>query len=190
MIMLIGLTFAELGTMFPVSGGVVRFPHFAFGSFASFTMGWITWLAAASMAPVEVEAALSTRTKYAAFTDVSTRERRASVHTLTALGYVVAVVLMAIFCVVNSVGIRFFARINNALVWWKLAVIVLVIVAFLVTAFHGANFTDPGASRLRQARHLRRPSRPSGSSSPTSASARDRARGRERQPASATCRSR
>jgi len=35
MIMLIGLTYAELGTMFPVSGGVVRFPHFAFGSFAS-----------------------------------------------------------------------------------------------------------------------------------------------------------
>src|SRR5262245_48490199 len=36
MIICIGLTFAELGTMFPVSGGVVRFPHFAFGSFASF----------------------------------------------------------------------------------------------------------------------------------------------------------
>src|SRR5262249_22918286 len=58
MILLIGLTYAELGTMFPVSGGVVRFPHFAFGSFASYMMGWITWLAAASVAPVEVEAAL------------------------------------------------------------------------------------------------------------------------------------
>ena len=58
MIICIALTFAELGTMFPVSGGVVRFPHFAFGSFASFTMGWITWLSAASVAPVEVEAAL------------------------------------------------------------------------------------------------------------------------------------
>src|SRR4051794_32968238 len=45
MILLIGLTYAELGTMFPVSGGVVRFPHFAFGSFASYMMGWITWLA-------------------------------------------------------------------------------------------------------------------------------------------------
>src|SRR5213083_557051 len=33
MIMLIGLTYAELGTMFPVSGGVVRFPHYSFGSF-------------------------------------------------------------------------------------------------------------------------------------------------------------
>src|SRR5579875_1696879 len=31
MIILIGLVFAELGTVFPVSGGVVRFPHLAYG---------------------------------------------------------------------------------------------------------------------------------------------------------------
>src|SRR3954452_10182372 len=31
MILLIALTYAELGTMFPLSGGVVRFPHLAFG---------------------------------------------------------------------------------------------------------------------------------------------------------------
>ena len=58
MIMLIGLTYAELGTMFPVSGGVVRYPNYAFGAFASFLIGWITWLAVASVAPVEVMAAL------------------------------------------------------------------------------------------------------------------------------------
>jgi amino acid transporter len=59
MIMLIGLTYAELGPMFPVSGGVARFPHYSFGSATSFVAGWITWLAAASVAPVEVEAALN-----------------------------------------------------------------------------------------------------------------------------------
>jgi len=31
MIMLIGLVFSELGSMFPVSGGVARYPHFSFG---------------------------------------------------------------------------------------------------------------------------------------------------------------
>src|SRR5881398_3641424 len=64
MILLIGLTYAELGAMFPVSGGVVRFPHYAFGSFASFVMGWITWLSLASVAPVEVEAALQYASNY------------------------------------------------------------------------------------------------------------------------------
>src|SRR5699024_9622885 len=36
LMMFIALNYAELGPMFPVSGGVVRFPDFAFGSFASF----------------------------------------------------------------------------------------------------------------------------------------------------------
>jgi amino acid transporter len=52
LIVIIGLVFAELGTMFPLSGGVVRFPHLAFGSFASYSMGWMTWIAAATVAPI------------------------------------------------------------------------------------------------------------------------------------------
>jgi amino acid transporter len=56
----------------------------------------------------------------------------------------VAVVLMAIFCWINLIGIRAFARANTAIVWWKLGVISLVVVAFLLTAFHGANFSDHG----------------------------------------------
>src|SRR4051794_13657040 len=143
MILLIALTYAELGTMFPLSGGVVRFPHLAFGSFASYTAGWITWVAVATTAPIEVEAALQYGTKYAPFTHAQTVNGE-EVHTLTGLGYACAVVLMALFVVVNYYGIRWFARINNALVGWKIAVIILVIVAFLATSFHGSNFTSQG----------------------------------------------
>src|SRR3954452_7321347 len=112
MIICIGLTFAELGTMFPVSGGVVRFPHFAFGSFASFTMGWITWLSAASVAPVEVEAALQYAShNIGGLAHASDAAGGAPVLTFP-LGYAVAVVLMAIFCWINFVGIRAFAKAN------------------------------------------------------------------------------
>src|ERR1700712_2888562 len=141
MILLIALTYAELGTMFPLSGGVVRFPHLAFGSFASYTSGWVTWVAVATTAPIEVEAALQYGTKYAPFTHAHTVGGE-EVHTLTGLGYGSAVVLMAVFVVVNYYGIKWFARINNALVGWKIAVILLVIVAFLVPSFHGSNFTS------------------------------------------------
>ena len=51
---------------------------------------------------------------------------------------------MAVFVVVNYFGIRWFARINNALVGWKIFIILLVIAAFLVSAFHGENFTSHG----------------------------------------------
>jgi amino acid transporter len=144
MIMMIGLTYAELGTMFPVSGGVVRYPNYAFGAFASFMIGWITWLAVASVAPVEVEAAVQyASNNIGGLAHVAPGSGGNPVLTFP-LGYVVAVVLLAIFCWINLIGIRAFARANTAIVWWKLAVIVLVIVAFLVTIFHGPNFSDSG----------------------------------------------
>jgi amino acid transporter len=143
MIMLIGLTYAELGTMFPVSGGVVRMPHYAFGGFASYLMGWITWLSCTVVAPIEVEGAVQYATKYFPLTTAHARGDE-TVHTLTPLGFAVAVVLLAVFCVVNMIGVRFFTRLNNVLVWWKLAIIAIVVVALLVSAFHGGNFTSHG----------------------------------------------
>ncbi|MGN6605463.1 MAG: APC family permease [Jatrophihabitans sp.] len=143
MMMLIGLVFAELGTMFPLSGGVVRFPHLAFGSFASYTTGWILWVAVATTAPIEVEGALQYATKYAPFT-AAHQSGGETVHTLTGLGYLVAVLGMAFFVVVNYFGVRWFARINTVAVWWKLAIILIAIIAFLVTSFHGENFSDHG----------------------------------------------
>ena len=143
MIVLIGLVYAELGTMFPISGGVIRFPHLSFGSFASYTMGWVNWIAAAAVAPIEVEGALQYATKYADFTRAHTIDGE-TVHTLTGLGFAVAVLAMAFFVLVNYFGIKWFARLNNVAVWWKLAVITLVVVAFMVTRFHGGNFSDHG----------------------------------------------
>jgi amino acid transporter len=140
MIIMIALTYAELGTMFPVSGGVVRFPHYAFGGFASYVAGWITWLAAASVAPIEVEAALQYATNYVPWlTHVSS-----GVPVLSAGGYIVAVLLMALFCWVNFFGVRWFARANTAIVWWKLAIITLVVIALLVARFTPSRFTAHG----------------------------------------------
>jgi amino acid transporter len=144
MILLIALVYAELGTMFPVSGGVIRFPHISFGSFASYTTGWVNWVAAAAVAPIEVEGALQYATKYFDFTKEHTTGAGETVHTLTGLGYAVAVVAMAAFVVINYYGIRWFARVNTVAVWWKLGVIVLVIVAFMVTKFHAGNFNSHG----------------------------------------------
>jgi amino acid transporter len=39
---------------------------------------------------------------------------------------------MANFTVINFLGVRWFARSNNVLVWWKLAVIALVVIVFFV----------------------------------------------------------
>jgi len=53
------------------------------------------------------------------------------------------IVLMAIFVAVNFLAMRIFARVNNVLTWWKIAVPVLAIIV-LLTKFHSGNFTAGG----------------------------------------------
>jgi amino acid transporter len=134
MFLLIGLSYAELGVMFPRSGGVARYPHYAWGSFASYSMGWVTWLACAAVASVEVSAVLTYATSYLPWLENDNA-------TLTGPGLGIAIAIMALFVVINYLGVRWFARINNVLVWWKLGMIVLVIVAVLIAAFHASNFS-------------------------------------------------
>jgi amino acid transporter len=136
MFVLIGLTYAELGTMFPHTGGVARFPHYSHGSFASFSIGWITWLAAASVAPIEVEAAVQYATNYLPWLETI----KGGIPVLTGGGYAVSAALMAVFVVINYFGVRWFSRINTAIVWWKLFIIILVVVVLLVVGFHGSHF--------------------------------------------------
>lgn len=142
LVLLIALTYAELGPMFPISGGVVRYPHLAWGTFASFSLGFVTWLSTVSVPAIEVEGALTYATKFAGFT-TPVGHGGDQVHVLTPLGLGVAALLLAVFVLLNWFGVRLFAQINNVLVWWKLAIIALVIVVFLITALATTNMGSP-----------------------------------------------
>jgi amino acid transporter len=134
----LALIHAELGGLFPVSGGTSRFPHYAFGSFAGATFGWMSYLQAAAVAPIEVLAAI----EY-----ISTAHFAHSWYNgtkLTGVGIVVALILLFLFTVVNLVGVRWLARVNNSLTWWKVAIPVLTIIVFLIFKFHGSNFSAAG----------------------------------------------
>lgn len=140
MFILIGLAYAELGVMFPVSGGVVRFPQYAFGSFASYSCGWITWLAAAAVTPIEVLAVTQYADPYLPWLMYEDQ----GLFILTGPGIGVAVGLMLLFSLVNVVAVKAFAQLNNVLVWWKLAIIALVVVVFFAVSFNTENFTAGG----------------------------------------------
>ena len=49
----IGLTYAELGTMFPQTGGMVRYAQHSHDPFVGFLSGWANWIAIVSVIPVE-----------------------------------------------------------------------------------------------------------------------------------------
>ncbi|WP_051969315.1 APC family permease [Kitasatospora azatica] len=139
-IVLLALVHAELGGLFPVAGGTARYPHYAFGGFAGMSFGWFTWLQAATIAPIEVQAMIG----YAQHWTWADGLLHAKDQTLTASGFVVAAALLAVFVAINFFGVRWLARTNNAATWWKIAVPVLTILVFGIKEFHGSNFSSQG----------------------------------------------
>jgi amino acid transporter len=141
-VMLLAFVHAELGGMSPIGGGNARFPHFAFGSLVGFGMGWVYWLGSVTLAPVEVEAALQYANKYVNnAVGFHVMQMKGGQAILTAPGYAVAAVLMMGFTVLNLYGVSRLAKANTAIVWWKIAVPFVAIVALIVTQFKASNFT-------------------------------------------------
>ncbi len=137
-VIVLALCHAELGAMYPVSGGTARFPHFAFGSVAGIGFGFFSYVQAVTIAPIECYAFI----QYAAYYwhglfDADTGK-------ITGLGLVITVILMAIFTAVNFLAMRIFANVNSAITWWKVAVPILAIIVLLFH-FHPGNFTAGGA---------------------------------------------
>src|SRR5213592_4629536 len=138
--MLLALTHAELGGMYPVAGGSARFPHYAFGSVVGFTSGWVAFLGAVTVGPIMVEAMLLYASNYVSSLTTVSGGRPV----LTAQGYVVAAALLLLFCVINVLGVRWLAETNKLAVCWKLFVPVVAVVALLATSAHRENFSAVG----------------------------------------------
>ena len=137
-VMILALVHAELGAMYPVSGGTGRFPHFAFGGAAGYGFGFFAYLQAVTIAPIECFAFM----QYAAHFWPAIYDTKTS--NVTGTGFALTVALMAIFVAVNFLGMRLFARVNNVLTWWKVAIPILAIIVLLFK-FHGGNFTAGGS---------------------------------------------
>ena len=57
-ILAIALTYAELGAMFPESGGMVRYARYSHGALVGFISAWANWIAIVSVIPIEAEASI------------------------------------------------------------------------------------------------------------------------------------
>src|SRR3954470_6653127 len=135
-ITILALLHAELGAMYPVSGGTARFPHFVFGGTAGASYGWFSWLQAVTVAPVEVIATISYMTHFSFAKGYLNPNG-----TLSASGFGVGVLLMVVFTVINLLSVRWLARTNSTLTWWKIAIPVLTIIVLMATAWHSGNFS-------------------------------------------------
>jgi amino acid transporter len=137
LILVLALVHAELGGMYPVAGGTARFPHFAFGSIAGISFGFFSWVQAVTVSPIECFAVMQYGGYYwHGLFNTTTGE-------VTGLGFLMSIVLMALFTAVNFLAIKMLNRVSSGITWWKVAIPVLAII-ILFTKFKTSSFGAHG----------------------------------------------
>lgn len=105
----IALPLCELGTMFPVSGGMSNYPTLTHGREVGFLFAWTSWLSYVVMTPIEIQAILQYASHFfPILTDSHTETLK-----LSSYGYVAAIGIMLFVVVLNSYGIKILAECNK-----------------------------------------------------------------------------
>ncbi|MGH8274741.1 MAG: amino acid permease [Gammaproteobacteria bacterium] len=133
-VLLIAFCYAELATILPKSGALIHISHIGHGELIGRLWSWILYLASVVTPPIEVMAVLTyLNNKIPYFVSPHT-------HVLTGVGFIVAIVLLAVVVVVNFFAIKLVLFINNAATWWKLFIPLISIAILMIYSFHPGNF--------------------------------------------------
>ena len=141
-IMTIALTYAELGAMFPESGGMVRYGHYSHGSLVGFIAAWANWIAIVSVIPIEAEASVQYMASWPwqwahdLYFHLPDGQGELSV-----AGLVIAAALVIVYFLINFWSVKLFANSNSAITVFKLVVPAATGIALIASGFHTENFS-------------------------------------------------
>jgi amino acid transporter len=139
-ILFVAFTYAELGAMFPESGGAVRYGHYSHGSLVGFVAGWAAWIAIVSVIPVEAEASVQYMSSWPWAWAQGLYVHADKGGVLTFWGLSISAVLVVVYFLVNFWSVKVFANTNSAITFFKLIVPAGTAVALMCTGFHWENF--------------------------------------------------
>ncbi|CBW74674.1 Amino acid permease [Mycetohabitans rhizoxinica HKI 454] len=135
-ILAIALTYAELGAMFPESGGMVRYARYSHGSLVGFISAWANWIAIVSVIPIEAEASIQYMSSWP-----YDWAHALFVHgELTLPGLLLSAVLVIVYFLLNYWGVKLFAHANSAITIFKFLIPGATILGLVLTGFHTDNF--------------------------------------------------
>jgi amino acid transporter len=122
----------ELGAMFPVAGGMVRYAQVTHGRPLGFLTACANWIAITSVIPIEAEASV----QYMSAWPYPWAHALYRNGTLTPEALVIAGALVVVYFLVNYWGMRIFARVNAAVTVFKLFVPCATALTLLAVALH------------------------------------------------------
>jgi basic amino acid/polyamine antiporter, APA family len=137
--------FAELGSMFPDSGGQYIYLREAYGDLVAFLYGWMLFAVAngGSIAALSVAAAAYSGNVFPAVSEQ--RVVFAIAGLLITRAHLLALLLIAILTYVNVVGLRWGALLQNVSTWTKFAAMAaFVVLGFAISKGHWSNFESHG----------------------------------------------
>ncbi|RZF24265.1 APC family permease [Paraburkholderia sp. UYCP14C] len=137
-ILAIALTYAELGAMFPESGGMVRYARYSHGALVGFVSAWANWIAIVSVIPIEAEASI----QYMSTWPYEWAHNLFVSGSLTTPGLLLSAVLVVIYFMLNYWGVRVFARANTAITIFKFIIPGLTILGLMMSGFHKENLGE------------------------------------------------
>src|SRR5271156_6850409 len=140
-ILFVAFTYAEVGAMFPESGGAVRYGHYSHGSLVGFVAGWAAWIAIVSVIPVEAEASVQYMSSWPwAWAQALYVHAANGQGELTKGGLGISAVLVVVYFLINFWSVKVFAETNGAITFFKLIVPGATAIALMCTGFHRENF--------------------------------------------------
>jgi APA family basic amino acid/polyamine antiporter len=137
--------FAELGSMFPDSGGQYIYLREAYGDLVAFLYGWMLFAVAngGSIAALSVAAAAYSGNVFPAVSEQRVVLAIAGVAITRA--HIFALLLIAVLTYVNVVGLRWGALLQNVSTWTKFAAMAgFVVLGFAIGKGHWSNFESHG----------------------------------------------
>jgi len=135
MMLVIGLIYAELGTLMPKTGGVASYPHISNGSLAGILNGWGAFLGYI-LAPVSETVAI---VEYMSYFFPSLFNFKTA--TMTFEGELLTLFIVFLFFIGNYFGVAYLNQSNSFLTWLKLLSLAFIGVFFLAFYFHPSNFS-------------------------------------------------
>jgi amino acid transporter len=140
-IMFIAVNYAELGAMFPESGGMVRYGQYSHGTLVGFIAAWANWIAIVSVIPVEAEASVQYMSSWPwQWAQNLYHQAPGGMGALSTTGLGIAALLVVGYFLLNFWSVNLFARTNSGITIYKLIVPALTAIALMATAFHPENF--------------------------------------------------
>lgn len=138
LLLFVALSYAEVATMFPQEDNLTRLPLYTHGRLTSFIMSSLAWISIATMPVIETQGLIQYASNY--LPGIVTAHGLHYV--ITPLGYLIVLLLLISFVLLNYFGIRLFLRINAVFTVWKLIIPTLTIILLLSLSYHPENFSQ------------------------------------------------